>query len=224
MRAFDQPSGKPLQVLRGVSFSIAPHQMVALMGPNGCGKTTLLNIIAGDLQADSGTVRLEGRQILELSTNRRAQFIGRVHQDSYKALASELTVGELVAVANRRRHGLSLRLPQARAAISFIETMSQAVAAFVAEREQMTAEHLSGGQRQLLSLVVATLGEPTILLLDEHRASLDEQYKSIADDLLGQFLQMRPSAAIVATHDEEWCGRTALHWLALCLGRSIWIP
>ncbi len=174
------------------------------MGPNGCGKTTLLNLIAGDLRPDSGSIVLDKQDLLQLPPHRRSRVIGRVHQESYKALAAELTVGEVVAIAHQRTHILSFGLPASRLAINAVARLSAAVEDFLIETKRLTAETLSGGQRQLLALAVAVLGAPKLLLLDEHRASLDEQHKTIADELIQKFLDTHCAAAAVATHDKEW--------------------
>lgn len=187
-----------------MSLSVSPHEIVALMGPNGCGKTTLLNIVAGDLAPDSGRIELNGMDLLRLPTYRRCWKIGRVHQESYKALAAELTVGEVLTISSKRGVHLSLGFPNGNDAIALLRHLSVTLAEFLAERSRLMAETLSGGQRQLLALAVAVLGTPQVLLLDEHRASLDEEYTVVADELLRKYILAYPSAAVVATHDHEW--------------------
>lgn len=211
---FDRPDGKSLEVLRGVSFNLGPNQMMALVGPNGCGKTTLLNIIAGDLQADSGAVRLDGANLLSFPAHRRARIIGRVHQESYKSMASELTVGEVLAIARQRGHRLSCAFPHCSEAIGEIGLLSPPIADFLASKASLPTEVLSGGERQLLALAVAVLGNPVLMLLDEHKASLDATHDAVVDELLTRFIRTRRCAAIAATHNSEW-----VNSVCTCVGR-----
>lgn len=203
-KRFDQATGEPLNVLCGASLSVMRRDIVALIGPNGCGKSTLLNLIAGDIQPDSGTIELNGRDLLTWPTYRRCRLIGRVHQDSYKAIAGDLSVGEILAIAGRRGRSLSLGFPNSKAALAVLQDISPGVARFVAERERFLAAGLSGGQRQLLALAIAVLGSPYVLLLDEHTTSLDEQYRLLADELVQQFVRRFERSAVVAVHDYDW--------------------
>lgn len=203
-KEFDRPTDGPQRVLAGVSLTISSGDTIALMGPNGCGKTTLLRIIAGELPPTSGTVYLAGRDATNSPAHERARFIGRVHQESYKSLASELTVEETLVLATRRNDALSLSFPSARHVLETVHRFSEKAATFVGRREKLATRMLSGGQRQLLAIITAILGQPHVLLLDEHQASLDEELKIIADDLLRGFASSDGRAFVAATHDRRW--------------------
>jgi putative ABC transport system ATP-binding protein len=135
---------------------------------------------------------------------KRAYAIGRVHQESYKSLASELTVEETLSLADRRGARLSLRFPRAVNAFDTVRILSAETAAFFLQRKKLITRTLSGGQRQLLALLTAILGRPRVLLLDEHLASLDEQFKTLANELVQGFIVNSDGAFIAATHDKSW--------------------
>lgn len=213
LKEFDQPAGDTLRVLAGVSLSVSAGDTVALVGPNGCGKTTLLRIIAGELTPTSGKIYLNGNDVTELPTHERARFMGRVQQDSYKSLASDLTVEEILAMAARRKGALSFRLPRIGNVLDTITALSKSAVDFLVPRRKAVARELSGGQRQLLAVIAAVLGEPRVLLLDEHLSSLDDEFKATANEVIHRFVVKNGAAFIAATHDRSWiaasCGSTA---------------
>ena len=208
-KAFEQPDGSQLLVLDCVSFGLGPGEIMALMGPNGSGKTTLVRLIAGELSPDSGEIWLQGQNITQKPEYQRSTAIGRVYQESYKSLASELTVQEILCIASKRKGRLSFKFARA-------ESVLESVGLYSAEAEQFLRSHLSipthllsGGQNQLLALIVALLGEPSLVLLDEHLASLDQKYRSVADGFLTMYVRTRQCSVIAATHDKEWAEMTA---------------
>jgi len=203
-KSFEQPGGQRLHVLRGLSLCLDRGEILALMGPNGCGKTTLLNIIAGDLMADEGTVRIGGVILSKWPPYRRARLLGRVHQESYKALASELTVREILAIARKRQETLCARFPEPASALATIRSFSEGAASFLTSRLDVQSSALSGGQRQLLALASAVLGGPRLLILDEHKASLDAEFTRMADELVLGLVSGAVASAIVVTHDRQW--------------------
>jgi putative tryptophan/tyrosine transport system ATP-binding protein len=193
-----------LTVLRDVTFCLCVHEIMALMGPNGCGKTTLLNVIGGETRPDSGTVELDGNQMLSLQPHDRYRWIARVHQESYKSLATDLSVDELLGIAAKRNRYLSLQRVYGSRAIETIGKFSAEISSFLYEHRALPARLLSGGQRQLLSVALAALGQPKLLLLDEHIASLDDQYREVVDTFLSTLVSQQQSAALVVTHNRSW--------------------
>ncbi len=203
-KSFDRPEGGKLMVLKDVSLSINGPTVVALMGPNGSGKTTLIRIIAGEIDPSSGKVRLSGEDVTARAQYLRTRRIGWVHQESHKSLASELTVREIMAIASKRQGHLGIKFPASTEAKETIAAISRGATAFIEDVESVQTRHLSGGQRQLLALIVAVLGNPSLLLLDEHRASLDEKFKNVADEIVLGYVTKSKALAVAATHDEDW--------------------
>lgn len=204
---FDRPADGPLKVLDGVTIKLIAKDMVALVGQNGCGKTTFLRIIAGELKPTAGKIYFAGNDASGMLPYERARFIGRVFQESYKSLASELTVEETLVLASKRNSHLSLNFPRSNDVLDAISSFSEKAAAFVEPRKKLVTRTLSGGQRQLLAIITAILGQPMALLLDEHQTSLDEEVKTTADELIQSIVYRGKVAVIAATHDLEWVNR-----------------
>src|SRR5689334_22353320 len=172
-RTFNPGTPNEVRSLQGVDLAIEDGSFVIVIGTNGSGKSTLLNAIAGTFLLDSGSIHLAGHDVTRWPEHRRAQFIGRVFQNPFSGTAPNLSIAENLALSARRGQGRGLGWAlgsNLRAAIV------QAVS-----RLNMGLEHrldtiigsLSGGQRQALTLLMATWLRPELLLLDEHTAALD---------------------------------------------------
>ena len=202
-KEFAQATGCPLKVLDKVVLEVFAGDAIAIMGPNGSGKSTLLRVVEGGLAPTSGKIYLAGKDATNKPAYVRARFIGSVHQESYKSLASDLTVEETLALAARRNTVLSLKFPSVKQILNNICGFSEKALAFIDPRLKLATKTLSGGQRQLLATIVAVLGQPRVLLLDEHLASLDEEFKTIANELTRGFV-CSGGAFVAVTHDRQW--------------------
>lgn len=158
--------------LQNLDLSLASGDFATVIGSNGAGKTTLLNVIAGTCRPDRGRVRLGGRDVTRWPAHRRAHLIGRVFQDPLQGTAAQMSVAENLALAAKKgsRRLLPLLTPQRHRALA------KAVASLEIGLEKRLSEkvaHLSGGERQALTVLMAILTRPKLLLLDEHTAALD---------------------------------------------------
>ena len=184
--------GTPNQVraLRGVSLEIAEGSFVTVIGTNGSGKSTLLNAVAGSFIVDRGSISVAGTDVTRWPEHRRASMIGRVFQNPFSGTAPSMTVAENLALAARRglSRGLGRLLPA-----RMQKELRDRVATLNMQLE--TRMHnpigtLSGGQRQALTLLMATWRRPDVLLLDEHTAALDpksaDQIVRLTDDIVSQ--------------------------------------
>ena len=160
--------------LRDVSLHLAPGDFVTILGSNGAGKSTLFNAIAGSFPVDSGSVVLDGKDITALPDYKRSKFIGRLFQDPLKGTAPNMTIEENLALAYlRASHG---RSPFSRINAADRKDFRNRLAQLelgLEDRMESPVGLLSGGQRQALTLLMATLVTPKLLLLDEHTAALD---------------------------------------------------
>lgn len=203
-KAFLDEAGRKRPVLMGVDLDVASGAVVGLSGGNGTGKSTLLRAIAGRIVPDDGVVSLGGDDLGKTPWEVRAKLIGVVEQDTYKAIASDLEVGDILALADARRRGLKLRRVSSEGAFQRLDGYDEEMARFLISRRESLSRELSGGQRQLLALAAACLGEPLLLLLDEHLASLDAVFLAMADRLLSAVVQKGEVSVLVVAHDDEW--------------------
>lgn len=168
-------AGTPNEVrsLQGVSLRLDEGSFVIVIGTNGCGKSTLLNSVSGTIPVDSGGIHLDGKDITKWPEFRRAPMIGRVFQNPFSGTSPGLTIAENLALASRR--GMSRGLGWIRDG-KLMEEMRERVARLRMGLETRLDDPigtLSGGQRQALTLMMATWVKPKLLLLDEHTAALD---------------------------------------------------
>jgi putative ABC transport system ATP-binding protein len=196
-------AGTPSEVhaLRGVSLTMEPGAFVVVLGFNGSGKTSLLNAVAGSLVPQHGKVFIDGADVTHVSEFRRAGLVGRVFQDPLSGTAPRLTVAENLSLATQRGQ----RWPDLRRALSrtrreaFIEQVHE-LGMGLEHRLDSPMGLLSGGERQALTLLMATLVSPQILLLDEHTAALDPNSAEMVLALTGEVVQKRRLTTLMVTH------------------------
>ena len=181
--------------LRDISVSIAPGSLTGLLGPNGCGKTTLLKLLSGVLKPELGSVRLGDRELRLLSARAVAQQIAVVPQETHPAF--DFTVMEMVLMG-RHPHLGAFQLEGPNDLAIAREALAATGTAHLAGRAYMT---LSGGEKQRVVVASALAQKPTVLLLDEPTASLDLGYQLEIASLLKQLNRERGVTMVLATHD-----------------------
>ena len=188
--------------LSGVNLHLAPGDFVTILGSNGAGKSTLFNAIAGSFLPDGGTITLEGKDITKLPDYKRSKFIGRLFQDPLRGTAPNMTIEENLALAYlRASHGRSpFSMITAADRKGFREKLAQLELGLEARMESMVGL-LSGGQRQALTLLMATLVTPKILLLDEHTAALDPGTAEKVLNLTKQIVAENNITCLMITHN-----------------------
>ena len=172
-KTFHAGTANEVRALRGIDLSLEPGAFVIVIGTNGSGKSTLLNAVAGTFLLDAGTIRLAGEDVTRWAEHERARFIGRVFQNPFSGTAPEMSIVENLATATLRGkvRGLGWAVPH-----RFREQLAESVRGLgmgLEDRLDNAIGSLSGGQRQALTLVMATWVKPQLLLLDEHTAALD---------------------------------------------------
>ena len=161
------------RALQGVSLTLQDGDFATVIGSNGAGKSTLLNAIAGAFYIDLGQIRIDDIDVTRMPEHERAQYIGRVFQDPMKGTASKMMIEENLALASWRGKKLGLRWSfQTQRTAQFKEALKE-LGLGLEDRMSAHVGLLSGGQRQALTLLMATLVKPRLLLLDEHTAALD---------------------------------------------------
>ncbi|GAA1663315.1 ABC transporter ATP-binding protein [Citricoccus zhacaiensis] len=191
------------RALRGIELHLSEGDFVTVIGSNGAGKSTVLNVISGGLAPDSGTVTIDGRNVTRLKDHRRAALVGRVFQDPMAGTAPHLSIEENMAIADKRgatrmlgRGVTHAKRRRFREALSVLELGLE-------NRLKAKVGLLSGGQRQALSLLMATFSDPRILLLDEHTAALDPQRAELVTRLTEQIVTDQGLTTLMVTHNME---------------------
>ena len=190
------------KALTDLSLHLQKGDFVTILGSNGAGKSTLFNTIAGTYIPDSGKVYLDGKDITALPDYRRSKEIGRLFQDPLKGTAPNMTIEENLALAylraNHTKSSFSMVSKADRA--EFREKLAM-LNSGLEERMSQPVGLLSGGQRQALTLLMATLVTPKILLLDEHTAALDPGTAEIVLDLTKKIVAERGITCLMITHN-----------------------
>lgn len=187
--------------LNDVSITLNDGDFVTIIGGNGAGKSTMLNAIAGVWRPDCGQILIDGVDVTHLPEHKRAKYLGRVFQDPMMGTAKDMEIEENLALALRRgkRRGLRWRITRAER-----EQYRELLAGLDLGLEtRMTAKVglLSGGQRQAVTLLMATLKTPKLLLLDEHTAALDPKTAAKVLELTDQIIAEKKLTAMMVTHN-----------------------
>lgn len=207
--------------LAEINLEIRPGDFVTIIGSNGAGKSTLLNVVAGVYPVDAGRLYLGGQDITGWPEYRRARFIGRVFQDPLLGTAASMTVEENLAMALRRGEKRRLKKGVTAADRAFFREKLAEVGLGLENRLEEKVRLLSGGQRQALTLLMATLKRPELLLLDEHTAALDPKTAEKVLDLTIQLVEEHRLTTLMVTHNMHQALRAGNRTLMMDEGRVI---
>ena len=187
--------------LKDLSLDLADGESVAVIGGNGAGKSTLLNAVAGVWNVDSGTIRLGDVDVTHLPEFKRAKYIGRVFQDPMMGTAANMQIEENLALAARRGQSRSLRQGIAKAEREQFRELLKILDLGLENRLTDKVGLLSGGQRQALTLLMATLQKPKLLLLDEHTAALDPKTAAKVMEVTRTLVNQDKLTTLMITHN-----------------------
>ena len=187
--------------LDGLSLTLNDGDFVTVIGGNGAGKSTLLNTIAGTFPVDSGTITIDGEDITDLSEEKRARFLGRVFQDPMMGTAATMQIDENLALAARRGAGRTLRIGITKKENAEYHELLKTLGLGLEDRMTSKVGLLSGGQRQAVTLLMATLKKPKLLLLDEHTAALDPKTAAKVLELSDRFVAEGNLTTLMVTHN-----------------------
>ena len=207
--------------LTGVSFHLQPGDFAVVIGSNGAGKSTLLNALAGEVVVDHGSININGQSVEYWPVHRRARFISRVFQDPMLGTAPSLSIEENLALALLRGKPKGLRrgLNQ-RYRVLFRERLAL-LGLGLENRLNEKVEMLSGGQRQSLTLIMATLVVPKLLLLDEHTAALDPRAGELVMKATIEAIKENAITTLMVTHNMEQAIQYGNHLLMMHDGKVI---
>lgn len=199
-KVFFEGTANEFTAVDKLNLELRKGEFVSVIGSNGAGKTTLMNLIAGTYSPTSGDIYIDGKKCTNMPEYLRAKFVGRVFQDPLMGTAAGMTVAQNLALAYRKgNRGLGIGVTSARRKI-FREELSR-LNLGLEDRLDDRVEHLSGGQRQSLTVLMATLTTPKILLLDEHTAALDPANAQRIMDLTARLVREKQLTTLMITHN-----------------------
>ena len=207
--------------LRELSLHVLPGDFVTVIGSNGAGKSTLFNAICGEFMLDTGSVTLDGEDVTFLPPHRRAKKIGHLFQDPMKGTAPGMTIEENLALASGRGGWFGTISKQDRE--FFREKLSE-LDMGLEDRMKQPVGLLSGGQRQALTLLMATVNPPKLLLLDEHTAALDPATAEKVTELTEKVVRESNLTCLMVTHNMQAALDMGSRTIMMDAGRIIYAP
>ncbi|MDR2074311.1 MAG: ATP-binding cassette domain-containing protein [Oscillospiraceae bacterium] len=195
----NQPDEK--KVFENFNLNVSKGEFIIILGGNGTGKSTLMNLIAGSLYVDSGQILIEDKNITNIPEYKRAKFIGRVFQDPLKGTAPNLTIEQNLSLAMLRNSKKNLCFGITKQNLEFFKYELKKLNLGLENRLKTKVGLLSGGQRQALTLVMATLVQPKILILDEHTTALDPDSRANILDLTKIITENKQVTTLMITHN-----------------------
>ena len=208
--------------LNGLNLHLAPGDFVTVIGGNGAGKSTMLNSIAGVFPVDAGRITLDGVDITRLSEPKRAKYLGRVFQDPMRGTAADMQIDETMALAARRGQRRTLRWGITAAERELFADKLKMLGLGLETRLSDKVGLLSGGQRQALTLLMASLKKPDLLLLDEHTAALDPKTAAKVLELTTEIVEEDHLTTLMVTHNMHDAIRLGNRLIMMCDGRVIY--
>lgn len=220
-KTFNLGTPTPNPALRGISLRLKAGEFVTVIGSNGAGKSSLLNAIAGTFPIDNGQININGAEVTTWPEYKRANLIGRVFQDPMMGTAAAMTIEENLAMAIKRgeKRGLA-RGTNAQLRSKFKEYLGE-LGLGLENRLSDKVKLLSGGQRQSLALIMATMSRPKLLLLDEHTAALDPKTAEQVSQLTNTIVEQYGLTVLMITHNMEHALNTGTRTIMLHEGKII---
>ncbi len=202
-KVFNEGTPDEKIAIQQVSLHLAPGDFITVIGSNGAGKSTLLNIVSGKLMTDLGTITIDGQNVTNVKEHKRAKMVGRVFQDPMAGTAPTMTIEENLAIAYMRTNKRSLKVGVSKKRKDFFREKLETLHLGLENRLGAKVGLLSGGERQALSLLMATFTEPKILLLDEHTAALDPSRAELITNLTKEIVQAYNLTTLMVTHNMQ---------------------
>lgn len=199
-KSFPNPYGKPNKLFADLSINIDQGDFISIIGSNGTGKSTLLNIISGLIKESSGTIFLENKDLILLPEHKRTQIISRVFQNPSLGTCPSMTVRENLSLALNKGELLNFK-KCVRHKTERLEALLKDISLDLKKYLDVEVKYLSGGQRQALSLVMASVSNPKVLLLDEHTAALDPKTSNEIMELTNKIVKEKNITTLMVTHN-----------------------
>ena len=221
-KTFNKGTINEKKALTGIDLHLKEGDFVTIIGGNGAGKSTMLNMIAGVYPIDAGRIILDGEDVSRAPEHKRAKFLGRVIQDPMKGTAATMEIQENLALAYRRGQKRGLRWGITKAERQRYYEELKTLGLGLEERMTSKVGLLSGGQRQALTLLMASLQKPKLLLLDEHTAALDPKTAAKVLELTEEIIREHHLTAMMVTHNMKDAIRLGNRLIMMHEGRIIY--
>lgn len=200
-KTFNKGSANEVVLYKDLNVDIEDGEFVTIIGSNGSGKSTFFNVISGNIIQDSGKVLFHDKDISHLPEHKRSSFIGRVFQDPQKGTSPSLSILQNMAMAYNKGKSFGLSKGVDRSLVPLFKKELEGMQLGLESKMEVMVGALSGGQRQALSLLMATLITPDLLLLDEHTAALDPKTSDLIIHLTDQIIKEKQMTSIMITHN-----------------------
>jgi putative ABC transport system ATP-binding protein len=221
VKTFNEGTPNEVRALRDVSLGIEDGSFVVVIGMNGSGKSTLLNAVAGSFFTDSGRVRIAGRDVTKWPEHRRAKLVGRVFQNPFSGTAPDLSIAENLALAARRGRARGLGWALGPVVRRELADRVRRLGMGLEDRLDNPIGSLSGGQRQALTLLMATWRRPELLLLDEHTAALDPKSADQVIRLSTDVIERDRLTTMMVTHSMQQAATLGDRLIMMVQGRIL---
>lgn len=200
-KSFNVGTDNEIKIFDKFNLQIEANKCTAIIGSNGCGKSTLLNMIGGSIPVDEGRIILNEKNITGLKEENRASYIGRVYQDPSMGVSPSLTILENMSLANKKGERFTLKKLLQKSQTSKYVELLKSLNLGLENKLDTKVKFLSGGQRQSLSLVMAAMKHPDLLLLDEHTAALDPKTSTVIMKKTRELIQKHSITTVMISHN-----------------------
>ena len=214
-KVFNKNTVDEKRVLNNFNLKIDDGDFITILGSNGTGKSTLFNLIAGSEEIDDGQIKLDGKDISKVKEYKRAKYIGRVFQDPMQGTCPNLTILENLSLAYMHSFNKNYLKPLNKNDYSFIKEKCKQLNMGLEDRLNTPIGSLSGGQRQAITLLMAALNKPKILLLDEHTAALDPKTSENIMAITKEIVSKNNITTLMITHNVNLAFNTGNKTLVL---------
>ncbi len=202
-KIFNEATPDEKIALDNINLDLKAGDFVTVIGSNGAGKSTMMNMISGALKPDLGQIKIDGKDVTRLPEHKRSRYIGRVFQDPMAGTAPTMTIEENLAIAYSRHQKRTLRIGVDKKRREFFKESLETLNLNLENRLNAKVGLLSGGERQALSLLMATFTKPKILLLDEHTAALDPSRAELITNITKQLVEKDQLTTLMVTHNMQ---------------------
>ena len=200
-KTFNMGTDNEARIFNDFNLHVNKGECTGILGANGCGKSTLFNIISGLVMPEKGIISIKGKNINSLKENERAQFIGRVHQNPSAGVSPSLTILENISLSDKKCQKFTLKKLIRKNKIEEFKDLLKTLDLGLENKLDTEVKYLSGGQRQALSLLMATMNKPDLLLLDEHTAALDPKTSRLIMEKTQELIITQNITTIIISHN-----------------------